>query len=399
MRRLATVLFWSVLAAAFIGPGTITTAASAGSRFGLALLWALGFSIVACVVLQEASARVTVVSGLDLGQAIRARFHGGPSGWIVLALVLGAIVLGCAAYQAGNILGAVAGASLGLSLPPAAWTLLVGALAFSVLWLAAARTVARVLGVGVAVMGVAFFSTAIVLRPEPVDAVRGLLLPALPEGSAVLVVGLIGTTVVPYNLFLGSGLARGQSLRDIRFGIGVAVVLGGLISMAVVVVGTAVDGPFSYRALADALGAGIGAWASRLLALGLFAAGLSSAVTAPLAAALTARSLFSVDGERLWDESSARFRSVWVGVLLTGVLFGLIGVRPVPAILAAQALNGILLPGVAMFLMIVVNDRTVMGDGGVNGRLGNVAMALTLVVTLVLGLAALYRTVAAVFSG
>ena len=64
-----------------------------------------------------------------------------------------------------------------------------------------------------------------------------------------------------------------------------------------------------------------------------------------------------------------------------------------------MALNGILLPFVAMFLMIVVNDRTVMGDGGVNGRLGNVAMALTLVVTLVLGLSALYRTVAAVFSG
>jgi Mn2+/Fe2+ NRAMP family transporter len=399
MRRLSIVLFWSVLAAAFIGPGTVTTAATAGSRFGLGLLWTLGFSVVACVVLQEAAARVTVVSGMDLGQAIRARFHGRAGGWPILALVLGTIVLGCAAYQAGNILGAVAGASLGLPFPPAVWTLAVGLSAFAVLWLAASRTVARALGVVVAVMGMAFFSAAFVLRPGPMEIARGLIVPSLPEGSALLVVGLIGTTVVPYNLFLGSGLARGQSLRDIRFGIGVAVVLGGLISMAVVVVGTAVDGPFTYRALADALAERLGAWASGLLALGLFAAGLSSAVTAPLAAALTARGLLSGDRGDLWDERSARFRSVWVGVLLTGVVFGLIDLRPVPAILAAQALNGILLPCVAIFLMIVVNDRAVMGTDGVNGRGGNVAMALTLTVTLVLGISALYRAVSAALSG
>ena len=69
MQRLLNILLWSVIAAAFIGPGTVTTAASSGARFGFALLWALLFSTVACLVLQEASARVAVVSGRTLALA------------------------------------------------------------------------------------------------------------------------------------------------------------------------------------------------------------------------------------------------------------------------------------------------------------------------------------------
>ena len=98
MKRLLSILFWSVIAAAFIGPGTVTTAASAGAQFRYALLWALVFSTLATVVLQEASARVTVVSGYNLGEAIRAQFRGRAVGAVVLVLVLGAIVLGNAAY-------------------------------------------------------------------------------------------------------------------------------------------------------------------------------------------------------------------------------------------------------------------------------------------------------------
>ena len=112
MKRLLSILLWSVIAGAFIGPGTVTTAASAGAGFGLNLVWTLVFSTAACFVLQEAAARLTVASGQELGQAMRARTRKGAAGVLLLVLVLGAIVVGCAAYQAGNILGAVVGASL-----------------------------------------------------------------------------------------------------------------------------------------------------------------------------------------------------------------------------------------------------------------------------------------------
>ncbi|MCB0548279.1 MAG: divalent metal cation transporter, partial [Phaeodactylibacter sp.] len=64
---LSSVLFWSIISAAFIGPGTVTTAAKAGASFQLQLIWALAFSIFATIILQEAAARITLASGKNLG--------------------------------------------------------------------------------------------------------------------------------------------------------------------------------------------------------------------------------------------------------------------------------------------------------------------------------------------
>ncbi len=91
MGRLGSILFWSVIAAAFIGPGTVTTAASAGARFGPRLLWALSFSTLACLLLQEASARLTVVSGRSLGEALADRYPRGLGRVLTLVLVLSLI--------------------------------------------------------------------------------------------------------------------------------------------------------------------------------------------------------------------------------------------------------------------------------------------------------------------
>jgi Mn2+/Fe2+ NRAMP family transporter len=395
VRRLAAILLWSVIAAAFIGPGTVTTAAAAGAGFGLALLWTLVFSTVACLVLQEASARLTLVSGRNLGQALRHRYPAGFTGTAVLLLVLGAIVLGCAAYEAGNILGGVAGAVLATGRSPKLLALASGVFAGLLLWFNKPRRVAHLLSIVVAVMGVAFLFTAFQLRPEIGEIFRGALVPSLPTGSALLAIGLVGTTVVPYNIFLGSGLAGGQSLGDLRLGLAVAIGLGGLISMGVLVAGTAVAGEFSFQALSLVLAERLGSWASTLFGIGLFGAGLSSAITAPLAAAVTARSLFqTADDKERWSERSWRYRAVWLAVLLTGLGFGLSDVAPIPAIVLAQALNGVLLPIVAIFLLLEVNDRRSMGDEGVNGGISNTVMTLVVVVTVLLGISNVARAAA-----
>ncbi len=400
MNRFLSVVFWSVLAAAFIGPGTVTTAALAGSGFGFALLWALVFSTLACWALQEAAARLTVVSGRNLGQALAEQY---PRGWgrlAVLTLVSGAILLGCAAYEAGNILGGVTGAHLALGWPRSVLTIISATAAALLLWFNSPRRVALALSIAVAVMGVAFLMTALSLRPQLTGVLVGALRPSLPAGSAVLALGLVGTTVVPYNLFLGSGIAAGQSVRELRFGIGMAVLLGGLISMAVLIAGTAVTGEFSLAAVAEVLVRRLGGWGRWLFAAGLFAAGLSSAVTAPLAAAVTARSLFG-GGDRsgLWGDGSWRYRATWLGVLLTGVGFGLSGVRPEPAIVLAQAFNGILLPIAAVFLLLAVNDRRVVGPEELNGALSNAVLVAVSSVALLLGLSGVARAAAAATGG
>ncbi|RLD72162.1 MAG: hypothetical protein DRJ10_18855, partial [Bacteroidetes bacterium] len=254
--RLLNVLFWSVVSAAFIGPGTVTTATKAGAYFQFDLLWALVFSTFACLLLQEASARITINSGMNLGQAIAKQFEGKASKTLVLFLVIGAIVLGSAAYETGNILGSIAGLSLVFDIPQKILVLVIGTLAFLALSFTSIQTIARIMGGIVFFMGLAFFTTAIQLNPPITEILKGSFVPTIPntDGAGLLVLGIIGTTVVPYDLFLGSGvLNKKQTISDMRFGLSVAVILGGVISMAIMTVGTIITGEFTYETLAQAL--------------------------------------------------------------------------------------------------------------------------------------------------
>ncbi len=391
--RLLSILFWSVIAAAFIGPGTVTTAASAGAAFRYELLWALVFSVIATLVLQEASARITVVSGYNLGEAIRLQYRDTLRLKFIPYFVFVSIFIGCAAYEAGNILGAVSGLTLMVNVPPYVLTLMIGTVAALLLWSGSIKTVVRVLGGVVAIMGISFLTAAVMLRPPVGDLLSGGFVPSFPVGSGILILALIGTTVVPYNLFLGSGIARGHTLNEMRFGLTIAVLLGGIISMAVLVVGSAMVGAFSYEILADILSEKLGKGTGILLGIGLFAAGLSSAMTAPLATAITARSIFGHTGN-VWNENSPRYRVVWGAVLLTGLVFGVSGVQPIPVIILAQALNGIVLPFAAVFLLIAVNDRLLMGAAGMNSGIKNVVMCAVVFTAIVLGVTNISRAIA-----
>lgn len=385
-QRFINILFWSVISAAFIGPGTITTAAAAGSGYGFSLIWALVFSTVACVVLQEASARLTMASGQNLGQAIRNRFNETIPGKMMINLVLISILLGCAAYEAGNILGAVAGTGLIFDINTGLLTLVTGGFAGLLLWFASTKKVAQMLGVIVAVMGICFLTTAIVIGPGLIKLIEGSFVPSVPTGSELLVIGLIGTTVVPYNLFLGSGLKHSQTLKEMRWSLAIAIGLGGIVSIAVLVVGSSVAGNFTYEALAAELELSLGNWAGLFFGIGLFAAGLSSALTAPLAASITAQSILQDKQSTGWGEKGKKFRLVWGLVLGTGVFFGVLQVQPIPAIILAQALNGIILPLVCVILLLMINDAGLLNESHINSSPYNLLMGIIVLITLITGL-------------
>ena len=124
----------------------------------------------------------------------------------------------------------------------------------------------------------------------------------------------------------------------------------------------------------------LGPAARYFFAAGLFAAGLSSAVTAPLAAA------YAVCGVLGWskDMTSTRFRLVWLAVLVFGAVFAFLGTKPLAAILMAQAADGFLLPVCAVFLLVVMNQRQRLGKFA-NGTAANIAGGTVVLVTLVLG--------------
>ncbi|HEX7117231.1 MAG TPA: Nramp family divalent metal transporter [Longimicrobiales bacterium] len=390
LARLRSLGPGAVVAAAFIGPGTVTTATLAGARYGYTLLWALTFSTLATVILQEMAARLGLVTGAGLGEAVRRRFEAPFARVVAVGLILSAIAFGNAAYEAGNLLGAamgvdvVVGAGGGLR----GWALGLAGVAGLLLWSGSYRLIERVLVAMVVVMSVVFLVTAVVSAPQPAALLRGSFVPSLPagDGSVLVVVGLIGTTVVPYNLFLHAAAVREKwsgpaAIGTARLDLALSIVLGGIVSMAIVVTSAAAGGdPANAAAMARQLEPLLGPWARAFFGLGLFAAGLSSAITAPLAAA------YATAGALGWprDLRAGRVRAVWAAVLAAGAVSAGIGVRPVQAILFAQAANGVLLPAVAAFLLLAANDRRRMGEWR-NGVLLNVLGGLVVLVALALG--------------
>ena len=116
------------------------------------------------------------------------------------------------------------------------------------------------------------------------------------------------------------------------------------------------------------------------LGIGLFAAGITSAITAPLAAAYVARSCFG------WKESlkDYKFKIVWATILCLGVIFASMDYKPITIITFAQIANGFLLPVVALFLLWIVNKTSVLGKY-TNGKVQNILSVLIILVTIALG--------------
>jgi NRAMP (natural resistance-associated macrophage protein)-like metal ion transporter len=256
-----------VISAAFIGPGTVATAGKAGADYGVALLWAVVLSIVATIVLQEAAARLTITTGKNLGMHLRERFGGMT---FLPILIWFCIAFGCAAYEAGNILGAVAGMQIVMPGDKRIYTVVIFLLALMLLRGNDPKRIARILGGLVCIMGCAFLVVATQTSLFAREMFADNLNPGLSGAASVLIIGLIGTTIVPYNLFLGSRLGSGQSLREMRRGLIPAVLFGGIITMSIVVTGTLVHGGFDYISLASALSGELGTWAGLLFGVGLF---------------------------------------------------------------------------------------------------------------------------------
>jgi manganese transport protein len=383
--KLSSVILWSVISAAFIGPGTITTAVSAGSLFGLDLLWAVAFATLACIMLQEVAARITIASGLNLGQAFVKKFGTQHGRWLQW-FIGGSVVLGCAAYEAGNMLGAVAGLNLITGSNQTMLTCFIFCVVLVVLWFGSPAWISKFMIVFVAMMGVSFFALAL-LTEFTVDRIFSALVQfKIPRQSELVTLGLVGTTIVPYALFIGSGISKGQTIPLMRVGLVISILIGGFITGAILVAGTTVADFSSFPALAATFEDKLGKIGFYALALGLFAAGLSSAITAPFASGIIAKTVFGVDSER-------KIRLVWFAVVLIGFVFGVSGVKPIPVILFVQALNGLILPMLVIFLLIIVNDKTIIAESAArHGWMYNVLLLAVLFIVLLIGLNQINKT-------
>jgi Mn2+/Fe2+ NRAMP family transporter len=215
--------------------------------------------------------------------------------------------------------------------------------------------------------------------------------PSIPDGSLLTVIALIGTTVVPYNLFLHASAAknRWKGARDIKTAKADTVIsigLGGLV--AILITSTAAASIYANALsvqnaadMATQFEPLFGSLAKYLLGLGLFAAGLSSAITAPLATGFAVSELLKIKG----GEKSISFKAISVSILLIGSTLALTGIKPIKLILLAQFANGLLLPIVACFLLFALNRKSVLGEYA-NGVFANVLGFAVVLFTAGLGL-------------
>ena len=386
----------TVIAAAFIGPGTITMCSIAGSKYGLDLMWALLFSLLVTTILQLTAAKIGLITQKGLSANLLESFDSQTFKYLAIALVLSAILVGNTAYQAGNISGGVLGVSSIFGQLSYSFTgfninfysILVGLLAFVILFTGNRRFIERVLIGLVLIMSLAFLTSAIIVQPDFVLIIKGLFIPKFPEGSLLVIIGLIGTTVVPYNIFLHASLVsdKWDSISDLKFveiDTLLAVLLGGIISLSVMITASAI-GDVNIQSASD-LALGIeplfGGFSKLIISLGLFAAGLTSSVTAPLAAA------YVTCGCMGWEANirSKKFRGIWLIVLFLGVIFSSLDFSSIEIIKFAQVANGILLPVIAVFLLIVANNARLLNNQ-VNGYFLNLITIIIILFTMFIGI-------------
>lgn len=390
-----------LVSAAFIGPGTVTVCTLAGVNFQFALLWALLLSVISCIVLQEMAARLGIVSQAGLSESIRKEIQNPFLRVLAIILVLSAIVLGNAAYEAGNITGAVLGITavtspLELELNSAfsinIWSLVIGVIAFTLLFIGNYKILERVFIGLVVLMSISFIITAFLTQPDYSAVLEGLLVPRIGTDGILTVIALVGTTVVPYNLFLHASLVSekwkdASKLKIARRELSLAIILGGVVSMAIVICASApnLKNVASAADLAVGLKPLFGEYATWFIAIGLLAAGITSAITAPLAAAFVVKGCFG------WESSmkSVKFRAVWMSILGLGVLFSSLKFKPIEIIRFAQIANGLLLPVIAIFLFWIVNKTSVMGKYK-NTLLQNILGAVIIVISIFLGAKSIY---------
>ena len=401
LKRLKNIGPGALVAAAFIGPGTVTACTLAGANYGYTLLWALLFATLATIILQEMAARLGLVTQNGLGETLRDILNNSIWKWPLFGLIVVALYLGNAAYEASNLSGAALGLEAvidnGNSLYRFA-VIIISSIAAILLWRGSYKQIERILILLVMTMALAFIATFIAVGPDMGALFKGLFTPKIPDGSLLTVIALIGTTVVPYNLFLHASAVKSKwssvtDLAHVRTDTAVAIGIGGLIT--IFIASTAAASIFGSGLkitgagdMATQLEPVFGSFSKYMLGLGFLAAGLSSSITAPFATSYAMTEILGIKG----GTSSKTFKLISISVILVGTALALTGIKPITIIIAAQFANGLLLPIIATFLLYAMNQKALLGKFS-NTWIGNLLGCGVVVITAGLGIRLILKSV------
>ena len=388
-----------MITAAFIGPGTVVTASRAGAERGCGLLWTILFACLGTVILQSLAARIGIVREQGLGESIRDTLADSRLLRPAVVLVIAAVGIGNAAYQTGNLTGAAIGIHACAGGSPEIWLAVIVVCTCAIILVGRYRFLHSALVLLVALLSVSFLVTALLSLPSVSRIVEGLMVPTFDTNDATLVLALVGTTIVPYNLFLHAsgaastwkGVPTSESIVQSDWDTTLSVCLGGLVTASILITASTAffDTQTPWTSINDIsrqLEPTLGGASSIAFAIGLFAAGLTSSITAPLATA------YAMCGCLGWpaDPAGRLFRIIAISVVLIGGAIAIaLGKSPSATIVFAQLTNGLLLPIVAIFLLMVVARKT----NGETRLLGGFRLQLARLVVAAVSLLGLWRIV------
>jgi NRAMP (natural resistance-associated macrophage protein)-like metal ion transporter len=358
--------------------GGITTYSVAGAMYGYNLLWTLIPSFIVLVIIQEMNARMGIVTGKGLADLIRENAGIKVTFFIFVGLLVADI--GNTTTEFAGVAGSmeVFGVTKYISVPIVAimiWFLVVkGNYKF-------AERIFLVFSVSLLM----YIVSALMGRPDWSQIGHSVVHPELKmnEKSLAMIIGIIGTTIAPWMQFYmqSSVIEKGLKMRDYKYTL-IDIIVGCIATVVVaffiivacastlhakgIVINEAKDAAMALKPLAGAI-------SSQVFAFGLFIASIFSATILPLATAFYVCEAFGFEAgiDKKWKEAK-EFYVLYTGILALGVIIILIPNAPLIAIsLWSQVINGLLLPVVLICMILLVNNRKIMGEH-VNKPLNNI---------------------------
>jgi len=381
-----------IITAAFIGPGTITTCIKAGYEYGYSPIGIMIISIIIAIIIQSSAAKLGIITQSSMSQNIQVNNNSLMHRFLSMLLVVFPIFISCSAFESGNITGTVIALNgiIG-NCPSWVYIIIVSLSVFFVLWNDKYRIIERVLRIMVFVMAICFVLSVLIIHPDWVQVFWKLFDLNLFKNNTLIIGALLGTTIGAYNIFLHSELAAKQwhkasDIKHMVFDTILSIGIGGIISCCIIIVaGTVVNKmeitELSIENFATILTDPLGNFGQAVFYIGLFAAGLTSAITAPLAASYTITGvMFKED-----DKRSRLVKSlIWLSVLLIGTAFSLIlGRSPQELIIIVQVINAIILPLIMFYLLKALNSKQ-MGAYK-NGLIENIILIIMLLICSLIG--------------
>jgi len=372
--------------------GGITTYSVAGAALGYKILWVFIPMIVALVVIQEMCTRMGAVTGKGLADLIRERFGARITFYAMVGLLLGNL---------GNIMSEFAGVAASMELFGVSKYLSLPLAALFIWWLVlrwSYKVVERVF-LAACLIYICYIFSGFLAHPQWGVVSRELVLPSFSFDSSYLVIliGVIGTTIAPWMQFYiqAAVVEKGITVKDYtytKYDVIVGSFIVNLVAVFIVICcaatlhvhGIKIE---SAQEAALALAPLAGTWASILFAVGLLNASLFSASILPLSTAYFLCEAFGIEAgiDKSWEEAPAFY---WLYTILIVVGAGVILIPKISLIAVmfwSQVINGVMLPFVLIFMLILINNRDLMGDY-VNNRFYNFLTWIIVVILIILTL-------------